>query len=138
MSNITASNLNKNIDVSITVSSISAAVTQNANIPTVISSHTVPLTIDANQNINIGGLQAHEINASIANAQNEIHGTIRIPKSDDSEMQYYTGEYEVIPDANDDQTLETRDKYLTGDVVVFKIPTYETSNNYGTTFIIGD
>lgn len=50
----------------------------------------------------------------------------------------YTGEYTVVPSAHESQRLDTHDKYMKQDVVVTEIPTYETSNDSGTTFIIGD
>lgn len=49
----------------------------------------------------------------------------------------YDGSYEVTPSVNA-QTLNTADKILRQDVSVLGIPTYETSNQYGKTFIIGD
>lgn len=48
----------------------------------------------------------------------------------------YTGTYEVIPSV-EVQTLETGQKFLLEDISVLEIPSYETSNLYGTTFIIG-
>ena len=48
----------------------------------------------------------------------------------------YTGTYEVIPSI-EVQTLATSQKLLLQDISVLEIPTYETSNLYGTTFIIG-
>lgn len=48
----------------------------------------------------------------------------------------YKGEYEITPTI-EDQTLPTKNRSLREDIVVKKIPTYEVSNEYGTTFIIG-
>lgn len=48
----------------------------------------------------------------------------------------YTGPYTVTPDIKS-QKLETKDKHLSDDVNVKEIPTYEVSNNTGTTFYIG-
>lgn len=48
----------------------------------------------------------------------------------------YGGEYEVTPAANQNQTLETANKILTGDITVFKVPYYQTSNEYGDTVYI--
>lgn len=52
----------------------------------------------------------------------------------------YDGEYEVTPKAWLDQTLETEGKLMTGDVTVFKVPYYETSNVFDgkTVFIAED
>lgn len=50
----------------------------------------------------------------------------------------YDGEYTIVPSAYSDQVLNTRNKFLKQNIVVTEIPTYETSNDSGTTFIIGD
>ncbi len=48
----------------------------------------------------------------------------------------YDGDYEVTP-KTEDQLLNTENKSMTKDVVIKKIPTFEVSNESGTTFIIG-
>lgn len=48
----------------------------------------------------------------------------------------YGGSYEITPTSSD-QTLNTNDKIMTNDVLVGKIPYYETSNEYGKTIYIG-
>ena len=48
---------------------------------------------------------------------------------------YYTGDYEVIPDTVV-QVLPTKEKLMSDDVTVTEIKTYEVSNAYGTTFYI--
>lgn len=51
----------------------------------------------------------------------------------------YTGDYEVIPRAFDAQILPTANKLLKEDMVVLKIPYYETSNaQMGKTVYIAD
>lgn len=50
----------------------------------------------------------------------------------------YDGEYIITPSTDTDQVLETKHTYLDGNVTVLKIPTYETSNEVGISFIIGD
>ena len=47
----------------------------------------------------------------------------------------YPGPYAVIPKSRD-QSLPTRDKLMVRDVLVEEVPTYETSNQKGYTFII--
>lgn len=47
----------------------------------------------------------------------------------------FDGPYEVEP-IFEDQVLETRSKTMVQDLRVLSIHTYETSNPYGTTFII--
>ena len=51
----------------------------------------------------------------------------------------YDGDYEVIPLAFQDIILPTKDKKMMGDVVVKKVPYYETSNLSGgvTVYIAG-
>ena len=51
-----------------------------------------------------------------------------------SDIPYYTGQYTVIP-TMENQTLETRNKVLTDDVTVKKIPMYETTNLAGGTTV---
>ena len=53
-----------------------------------------------------------------------------------SHVQYYDGEYEVIPKAWESQELETRQKMMREDVLVHEIPYAEVSNIYGTTVTI--
>lgn len=50
---------------------------------------------------------------------------------------YYTGEYVVTP-STEEQTLNTKDRFLSRDVLVEEIPYYETTNESGGyTVIIG-
>ena len=53
-----------------------------------------------------------------------LSGKISIPTNFDR----YNGDYEVVPNAFNAQTLPTANKLLTQDVVVKKVPYYETSN----------
>lgn len=48
----------------------------------------------------------------------------------------YEGEYVVVPKAHESTILETRDKTMTDDVTVTKVPYYETSNLTGETVYI--
>ena len=43
----------------------------------------------------------------------------------------YEGEYVITPKAYDEQILETKDKIMSNDVVVLKVPKYETTNLSG-------
>lgn len=47
------------------------------------------------------------------------------------DAEVYTGEYEVTPKAEEDQTLPTAQKFLTKDVTVRKIQYYEMDNDAG-------
>ena len=51
------------------------------------------------------------------------------------DVEIYTGNYEVIPKADEGTTLHTAQKYLTQNVSVRKIPYYETDNTAGGTTI---
>lgn len=54
-----------------------------------------------------------------------------------SSIPVYTGDYDVIPDPDVMQTLQTSGKQMIDNVTVQKIPYYETSNPYGETVYIG-
>lgn len=51
--------------------------------------------------------------------------------------EWYEGPYEVVP-TRQDQVLETALKTMEEDVLVHEIPYWETANQYGTTFVIGE
>lgn len=54
------------------------------------------------------------------------------------DVEYYTGSYSVTPKPDEKTTLATKDKFLSQNVVVQKIPYYEVDNQFnGTTVIIG-
>lgn len=48
----------------------------------------------------------------------------------------YGGTYEVIPKARQSQTLETANKLMEEDVLVFEVPYFQTSNEHGDTVYI--
>ena len=50
----------------------------------------------------------------------------------------YDGEYTFTPKAHEAQTAETKNKFLTDDISVLKIPYFETSNQSGTTVYIAN
>ena len=50
---------------------------------------------------------------------------------------WYEGPYEVTP-RRAEQTLGTAKKVMREDVTVHEIPWWETSNPYGTTYVIGE
>lgn len=51
-------------------------------------------------------------------------------------VEAYAGEYEVIPKARESQTLETKDKLMEENVLIFEVPYFQTSNEYGDTVYI--
>lgn len=67
----------------------------------------------------------------------EINGSLIIPVQRDEEIDTYTGEYIVTPKPFTDQTLYTSDLIMRHNVLVYKIPYYETSNESGYTIYIG-
>lgn len=52
-------------------------------------------------------------------------------------IDWYKGAYEVTP-KRVDQTLPTKEKTMSQDVLVHEIPYYETANPYGNTYVIGE
>lgn len=63
----------------------------------------------------------------------KISGAISIPSH--MEMSKYDGVYEFTPTFSE-QDVPTANKYLTSDILIHSIQTFETSNDFGTTFII--
>ena len=58
---------------------------------------------------------------------------------DERPVPVYAGEYEVTPKVYEETVLPTKDRKLTANVEVRKIPQYEVSNEFGgETLIIGD
>lgn len=55
---------------------------------------------------------------------------------DYSSVPEYTGEYTIIPKADEAQILQTKDKRMTDDLTVTKVPYFETSNEHGKTIYI--
>lgn len=65
-----------------------------------------------------------------------LTGTINASSINDFDR--YKGSYEVVPDLFEEQILETENKTLLHDIVIEKVPFYETSNlSNGTTIYIG-
>ena len=93
-------------------------------------------------NINIDGTitgkisDKLQVSASISEA-NKVTANLNFPEVVIN-SNVYDGEYIITPSTDTDQVLETKHTYLDGNVTVLKIPTYETSNEVGISFIIGD
>lgn len=62
-----------------------------------------------------------------------IYGEVRLPERIDAAT--YDGPYEYTP-SFEMQTAQTAGKYMVHDLTIKSIQTFETSNEYGTTFII--
>ena len=54
----------------------------------------------------------------------------------DSSTELYTGEYNVVPKATEEQRLPCAGKKMKKDVTVQRVPYYETSNDTGITVYI--
>lgn len=52
------------------------------------------------------------------------------------DAEIYDGEYTVTPQAHEEQILQTKNKRMTDDVTVLRVPYFETSNIYGNTVFI--
>lgn len=81
--------------------------------------------------------KAKEFNVKFENVSsfaNKFDEIMIIDKLNDVEK--YDGACTVVPKANQEQVLETKDKYVTSNIVVTKVPFYETSNDSGKTIYI--
>lgn len=75
------------------------------------------------------------LNADLS-SKGELSGSIMNYIS--SDIAAYKGPYQVVPELDNDITLETKDKKMNDNVTVGKIPLYETSNiSGGKTVYIG-
>ncbi len=54
-----------------------------------------------------------------------------------SDVPYYEGDYTVIPLAEEEKILETKNKLMSDDVTVKKVPIYSVDNEHGQTVSIG-
>ncbi len=91
-----------------------------------------------------------EVELSLDNSTNEFEFDIQSNKyeydlttdtaiivtSGDAEI--YEGPYEVDPFVKKETILNTAKKYCKKDITVHKVPKFSTSNEYGTTFYIGE
>ncbi len=66
-----------------------------------------------------------------------IRGTIEAGGIVSYDYPAYEGETVITPKVGEATVLETKQHVLRENVTVLEIPDYETSNLYGTTFIIG-
>lgn len=66
----------------------------------------------------------------------DLEEVLELEVSEEGILPYYKGSYEVTPRIYE-QTLATRNKSMSDDVLVKEIPKAEVSNIYGTTIIIG-
>lgn len=84
----------------------------------------------------MSGLKAFESICGTISGESTLSGTLSVATGQDYDI--YSGEYEVIPSTNSEQVLKTASKLLSRDVVVAKVPYFETSNDSnGKTAYIG-
>lgn len=88
----------------------------------------VPLTLDTSKTTFAFCLETHDEVYTMTNSM-AIQAVITEP---------YEGDYIVIPQADSQTVLQTAGKYLHDNVTVTRIPTYETHNEFGTTFYIAE
>ena len=132
-------NLTAKKDVKVQIASpyISAKLSTDKNISAVtIKPDAVSGSINVEMNVSSNIKSNLSINGAVKTC-GEINGSVLLP-DESYTTPIYSGPYSVKPSSSDDQTLSTRDLLLTNNVVFLKIPTYETSNNFGTTLIIGE
>ena len=66
----------------------------------------------------MSGLKAFESIRGTISGESTLSGTLSVATGQDYDI--YSGEYEIIPDVEDEQTLETAHKLLTDNIVVAK------------------
>lgn len=66
---------------------------------------------------------------------NTVTGGLAIKVVESESRQQYDGDTVIIP-ATSDIVLETANKLVSDDILVKEIPTFETSNEFGVSFII--
>lgn len=84
---------------------------------------------------NLTSLQLKELIGSLKNNYINSEGNLSVPPEIPTET--YEGEYVVIPKPFEEQTLKTVGLKMNNNVVINKIPYYETSNESGYTIYIG-
>lgn len=74
----------------------------------------------------MSGIEAFATLFGVLSCSGGLSGKISVPTQ--SGYDSYTGEYEIVPNAFKPQTLLTANKVLAQNVVIQKVPYYETSN----------
>lgn len=67
----------------------------------------------------------------------ELELDIIVEKIPETDIEIYKGNYNIIPKTEEEQQLETENKYLEKNIIVSKVPYFEVSNIEGTTVYIG-
>lgn len=85
----------------------------------------------------MSGLKAFESIGGSISGESTLTGTLSVATGQD-DYEVYDGDYKVTPMVEEEQILETARKLLTDDIVVAKVPYFETSNDSnGKTAYIG-
>lgn len=84
----------------------------------------------------MSGIKAFESISGSISGEPTLSGTLSVATGHDYEI--YSGDYKVTPSIADEQILKTANKLLNDDIVVAKVPYFETSNDSnGKTAYIG-
>lgn len=86
----------------------------------------IVLDVDISEqyDMDVAGNDGYEVNTDSKIVINKINTEV------------YDGEYEVTPQAHKEQILLTKNKSMTDNVTVLRVPYFETSNIYGNTVFI--
>ena len=125
------------------MSEISGALLETLNVNSNLSSNSniagfindTKITGNISSTININGLLKNNNNLN-SNIQSNTNISAKLTVGGSSSYLDYSGSYDIIPN-QEDQTLQTKDKILRENMLVEKIPYFETSNEYGETVYIG-
>lgn len=93
------------------------------------SSSAVAMEVDSGSSV-----VAMEVAGGSATANMEVDSYQVITQTAD-DLEYYNGEYDVMPSAHEDVVLQTTKKLMHSDVTVQEIPCSEVSNTAGGTTI---
>lgn len=118
---------------------VTPIISDSVTTATGITGNAVSVTADIGKDITADA----EIVRSIVSVSGEVTKTITAEAEltthvSFGDYDYYSGAYEVTPLAGADTILATKQKVLTEDVTVFKVPYFETSNEHGTTVYIAE
>lgn len=108
---------------------IEVGVLENRNIGVKTVETAIKSDIRRKKKIEVNVLEAQNIGVKT------VETTINVVNPDGTDS--YTGTYSVVPTTTG-TVLETKGKLMLRDVAVFAIPYYETSNESGTTVVIGE
>ena len=114
-------------------SSVNSNLSNNSNITGSIND--TKITGNVSSTININGLLSNNNNLN-SNIQSNSNISAKLSVGGSGSYLDYSGSYDIIPNQQD-QTLQTQNKILRENMLVEKIPYYETSNDYGKTVYIG-